>query len=213
MSSTITYKGNTLVTVSDQTKTLKTSGKYLEDDLTVADSTLLKSILIRPDVTLVQKWTLDNSVVNDDEATIPSYSTSAQTVIAAKALTPTITLDYSNYLYYVVERFLTIPSYNTTTKEKGRPDYCCTSYLYEINEIEANTFRSVDGTVYGSRTTNVSGMTWTRAPYWSTASALSMYTATTYTTSQVATAPSISSGVLTVTAPSTQMRGSTREFE
>lgn len=178
----------------------------------VSVPTLLQSIVMRPDATLVQKWTLDKSVVNDDKATIPAYNTSAQVVIAAAALTPTITLDYANYLYYVVERFLTIPSYNTTTKEKGRPDYCCTSYLYEINEIEANTFQSIDGTIYGSRTTNVSGMTWTRAPYWSSPSALGMYTATTYTTGQVATTPSISSGVMTITAPSVQMRGSTTYF-
>ena len=39
MSSTISYKGNTLITVSNATKTLKTSGKYLEDDITVVDVT------------------------------------------------------------------------------------------------------------------------------------------------------------------------------
>lgn len=37
MSSTITYKGDTLTTVDRETKTLKTAGKYLEDDITVTD--------------------------------------------------------------------------------------------------------------------------------------------------------------------------------
>lgn len=39
MSTTITYKNNTLVTVENDTKILKTAGKYMEDDVTVADDT------------------------------------------------------------------------------------------------------------------------------------------------------------------------------
>lgn len=38
MSSTITYKGETIATASNNTKTLKTAGKYLEDDITVTDT-------------------------------------------------------------------------------------------------------------------------------------------------------------------------------
>jgi hypothetical protein len=37
MSTTVTYKGETLTTVENQTRTLLTSGKYLEDDLTLVD--------------------------------------------------------------------------------------------------------------------------------------------------------------------------------
>ena len=37
MSTTVTYKGNTLATVSNNTKTLKTAGKYMEDDVTLVD--------------------------------------------------------------------------------------------------------------------------------------------------------------------------------
>lgn len=39
MSSTITYKGNTLTTVNNQTRVLNTSGKWLEDDITIVDVT------------------------------------------------------------------------------------------------------------------------------------------------------------------------------
>ena len=38
MSATVSYKGNTLVTVSNQTKTLKTAGKYMEADVVIVDS-------------------------------------------------------------------------------------------------------------------------------------------------------------------------------
>ena len=38
MATTVTYKGATLTTATNQTKTLKTSGKYLEDDITITDT-------------------------------------------------------------------------------------------------------------------------------------------------------------------------------
>lgn len=37
MSSTVTYKGSTITTVSNTTKTLTTAGTYLEDDITITD--------------------------------------------------------------------------------------------------------------------------------------------------------------------------------
>ena len=37
MSTTVTYKGETLTSVSNNTKILKTSGKYMEDDVTLVD--------------------------------------------------------------------------------------------------------------------------------------------------------------------------------
>lgn len=37
MSTTVTYKGNTLTTVSNATKTLKTAGKYMEGDVVLTD--------------------------------------------------------------------------------------------------------------------------------------------------------------------------------
>ena len=37
MSTTVSYKNNTLTTVNNQTKTLKTAGKYLEDDIILVD--------------------------------------------------------------------------------------------------------------------------------------------------------------------------------
>ncbi len=38
MSTTVTYKGSTLATLTNQTKTLETSGTWLEDDITITDS-------------------------------------------------------------------------------------------------------------------------------------------------------------------------------
>ena len=37
MSTTVTYKGSTLTTVDNQTRTLKTAGKYMEGDVVLTD--------------------------------------------------------------------------------------------------------------------------------------------------------------------------------
>lgn len=37
MATTVTYKGNEIATVDNNTKTLKTAGKYMEDDVTLVD--------------------------------------------------------------------------------------------------------------------------------------------------------------------------------
>ena len=39
MSTTVTYKGNTLTTAENQTRTLKTAGKYMEADVIITDVT------------------------------------------------------------------------------------------------------------------------------------------------------------------------------
>ena len=39
MSTTVTYKGNTITTATNQTRVLTTAGKYLEDDITLVDVT------------------------------------------------------------------------------------------------------------------------------------------------------------------------------
>ena len=39
MAVTVTYKGSTLTTVENQSKTLRTAGKYMEDDVTLTDVT------------------------------------------------------------------------------------------------------------------------------------------------------------------------------
>ena len=40
MSTTVSYKNNIITTVNNSVKTLKTSGKYMEDDVILTDNTL-----------------------------------------------------------------------------------------------------------------------------------------------------------------------------
>lgn len=62
MSTTVTYKGNTLTTVNNTTKTLKTAGKYMEDDITLVDDSITGSVYQDGDGYLV---------IDDSESTAP----------------------------------------------------------------------------------------------------------------------------------------------
>ena len=48
MSTTVTYKGSTLTSFTNTTKTLKTSGKYMEDDVAITESISLQSKTATP---------------------------------------------------------------------------------------------------------------------------------------------------------------------
>jgi len=175
----------------------------------------LTSYTIRPDAELVKTWSYDAYAVDDWELTIPSYSTSAQTVKASAAATGTYTMDYNNYDYYVVQRMLSIPTYSITTKAKGRVEYWIGEYFYEIVSVPANTFHALitPTTYYTSRNTTVTTAGYTyRSLYWTSGSAISTYTNAVYSVVQTGVAPTNSSGVLTINTPNCTMRGSTTYF-
>lgn len=46
MSTTVTYKGSTIATVENNTKTLLTAGKYCEDDITLVDASVVEDTLL-----------------------------------------------------------------------------------------------------------------------------------------------------------------------
>lgn len=166
---------------------------------------------IRPDAELVQRWVVDERYVEDLAKTLPSYTTTATTLITGANLTPTITLDYTNYSYYYDFRALSIPIYSTTTKVKGRCDFTFATYHYDFVEIPANEIVSMDGSkAYTSRSVASTGAGSSgRTLYWTSATAIAVVTNTNYGPAQSAQAPTISSGVLTVKAPNYTIRGST----
>jgi hypothetical protein len=182
-------------------------------------TTTLKMGVVRPDAELLQTWSADYLLHADKNITIPSYSTTATTLLTGgTALTPTVTLSNANYRYYLLQRFLTIPQYSITTLAKGRQEYTAMSMCYEIVAYPANTFSAlINTTKYASRNTAMipAGNAFVRNIYWSSASALSVYTANTYGCAQtIQTAPAISSGTaasptLTVYTPNATIRGST----
>lgn len=186
----------------DLPTTSRTTARFLED--------VLKTGVLRSDAELVQTWSKDSMFVSTDGGTIPAYSTTAQTLIAGAELTPTVSLTYASYNYYVLVRTITIPSYNTATIEKSRNEYTIASAMYEIVEIPASTFKTLDGSkTYTARSPNVvsAGIAY-RILLWSSATAVTAYSST-YGVHQIPTAPSLSTPTLTLKNPSLQMRGST----
>ena len=86
MSTTVTYKGNTLTTVNNQTHTLTTKGKWMEDDLTLVDVTGSSS-------TLITKSIAANGTYNASSDSADGYS--SVTVNVPNALTVIETTDTS----------------------------------------------------------------------------------------------------------------------
>ncbi len=163
MAATITYKGQTLTTAENQTRTLKTAGKYMEGDVIIEDVTTggaqVKEFGIRGDAELVQSYGADELLVEDLEIARPAYSTTAKTIVTGAALSITVPLDYANYNYYVEMRSLTIPIYDTTTKQKGRADYTANSYHYEVVEVPASEMETLEGKVVStSRSVSVTAL-------------------------------------------------------
>ena len=171
--------------------------------------TVLKDYLLRPDAEKIQTYTYDQLAIEDLGINLPAFKdTAATTLINSSNLTPTITMSYNEYDYYVLERILTIPEYSVTSVAKGREEYQFSSYLYEIVNIPANTFKALGkNTFVTTRNAVVQGMSAIRLLYWSSGSALSVYTSTTYGLTQPVTAPAISSSTLTIKTPTFTFRG------
>lgn len=185
---------------------------YAAADVAVPQT--LKEGLLRSDATLVKTYTLDQMVNADMEITIPAYTTTATTLKASSELSETYTCDLDNYNYFILERMLTIPIYSITSKSKGRVEYHINSAMYEVTEIPANSFETIlDGTKLASRTTSmIAAGNFFRLFYWSSGTALAAQSTASYGTYQAVTAPTISSGVITMKTPVIGIRGHTTYF-
>ena len=176
-------------------------------------SPVYKYGVIRADAEKVKTVSYDKMAVADEGLILPEYNTAAQVIKASEEL-DTYTVDYTNYNYYILERFACTPSYSTTTKAKGRAEYWFGSYCYELVEIPAGNFKSQDKSKsYNSRSVNLyaaGGMP--RLVYWSSGTAVSVYASAAYGCYQTATAPTISSGVITLKSPAWGERGHTTYF-
>lgn len=205
------------ITPSGATQTITADSEYDGLDTVTVNPITLKMGVLLPAAELVQTYSYDKYIHADESVTIPAYTTTATTLKASASLTPTVSLNLTNYDYYVLERFLTIPTYNTTTKQKGRPVYQIYSMAYEIISESGGTFK--DGnTSYTSRITTVTTAGGTgRCIYWSSGTAVTAVNTNSQGVYQTATAPSISSAssntpTLTLKTPALQIRGSTTYF-
>ena len=199
------------LTVSGQTVTAPNG--YYPEDATKTVPIILKPTVLRPDAELVKTFTYDKKAVADLELTLPGYSTTAQTLLASSNLSPTISVNLDNETFFVVERFLTIPEYSTTSKAKGRAEYTYCTYIYELARVPANIIKTIDGSKTITSVSNlISTMTSFRLLYWSSASAISLYASNGYGCYQTPTTPGLSGSTLTIKSPALALRGSTTYF-
>lgn len=176
-------------------------------------STTLTFGAIRPDAELLQTYSYDKYIVSDEEKTLPSYSTTAQTLLASTALSPTITIDTSSYNYLITFRGISIPTYNTTTLGAGRQEYSLTYATFEHVQTPANTFHALVDTSKKYTTTDnyMAAATFTRMGYFSSASSFKIQQSQ-YGAYTALTTPSVSSSTLTIRSPALNMRGSGTYF-
>lgn len=170
--------------------------------------------VLRPDATLVKSFSYDKHIVADEGKTIPLYSTSSTTLLASSALSETYTISY-DYNWFVMVKCLSIPEYSVETKGKGREEYAFSSTLYEVVELpvgavsalidptKANTSRSVTLVATGA---------FSRMLYWSSSTAVTAYSTTSYGVVQGIVAPSYSSGTITFNSPNLIIRGHSTYF-
>ena len=193
-------------TASDvaQGKTAYVNGQKITG---TAASSFIKFGVIRPDAELLQSYTYDKLLVADNVGTWPAYSTSNKTLLSSANLSPTITMSYEDYHYYVLERMYVYPIYNTITVGAGREEYHFSSLCYEIAQVQENTFNAMNGTPYGTRVFTISGEPVGRLIYWTSSSAMAGYNGTAQGLMINPTAPTASSGVLTIKSPSVTVKG------
>ena len=165
--------------------------------------------VIRTDAELVQTWTYDKMLVADEGCTIPStYSTSNQVIKTSENIA-TYTGDPLTYRYYITLRYLTIPEYSIATLGKGREEYVFTVGAYEWVYNPAGQLQSLDGSKsYGQYSQMNALGPISKELYWSSATAVSVYTSSAYCLAQGLAAPSISSNkTITIKSPQVNIRG------
>ncbi len=183
--------------------------------ITGAEVQTLNHILLRPDAEKVATYTYDKYINADEGVEIPAYSTTAKTLKASVNLSPTYSMDLTNYSYYVVERMLTIPEYSVDTKAKGRAEYTFAAAGYEIAAIEANNIHALIEPTRKVTSRTIAVYTtgnFARIVYYSAATTLTTYGSAAYAMYQTVTAPGISGSTLTLKSPAFGVRGHTTYF-
>ena len=159
MSTTVTYKGSTLTTANNQTRTLLTSGKWLEDNIIITDVTSGGSVTITDEVNAtgttcvitsgstptptpipsgnipLNTQLIDyavatlNSVLNGNDGTVESGH-DGSFVSDYTLIDPTMTFTYVGYQWYDMAFYDSSKTYISGTMQDTYKDSAENEYAY-----------------------------------------------------------------------------------
>lgn len=200
--------------------TVTTNGQYnapvghAYSSVDVAIEQSLRTSVLRADAELIRTYSDDFLAVQDENITIKQpYDTTSRTPLAGGARLTTTTsngvaVDLDNYDYLVLQRALTIPIYNTTSIAKGRQEYQIQVMRHQLfNSPTAQLKAIVNNQSYTSASASVGGSYVSRLLYWSSGTALGLYTGLSYGVLQSLQAPTITSNRIILKSPSIIVRG------
>lgn len=142
MSTTVTYKGSTIATVNNQTKTLNTQGQYLEADIILQDVTAGGATkMVTGTFSTGSSTGLARAVTIDYSGS--GYPIMAMVVVDGGAYNSAVTTWYSTIQRYAVGQWTfsksnmtTTPSYGTS----GAANRGVTSWIYKSSTSSATTY-------------------------------------------------------------------------
>lgn len=212
MSTTVTYKGNTLATFSDTTKKLLTSGKYLEDDISITDVLYRNFLPASAELVATATDTLNLSADTSYDSWTPSTTNTSilEAGSARAACNYKLTTNYQTKGIIGACLFTTNYAYTgAIAKNYSVRKIICGIWYYAPSKLPdyANEF-------YG----NVIGGTMGRTTYMSSATATAIYASTAYgigctgTTFSVSSATSATSRTVGFTRPIVYARTNSSYF-
>lgn len=214
--SSLTSVANAIRAKGNTQATLEFPNGFISAIQNIPTGSALKHGVFFPDAELAQIYKYDNMIVADENIEIPEYSTTSQTLKASEILSPEYTTDNVNYKYLVIERCLTIPTYNTIAVGRGRVEYSVSIGAWELISIDANIFKTLidNSKAYSSRNYSFvsAGGNFYRSLYWSSATTVSIYTSTAYGIWQVLVAPTYTNGNICINSPTFQYRTQANVF-
>lgn len=155
MSTTVTYKGETLTTVNNQTRTLETAGTYLEDDITLVDVSQSAPVLqaktnIAP--------TTSSQTITPDVGYDGLSSVQINAMPTGTAGTPTATKGaVSNHAVSVTPKVTNTTGYITGSTKTGTAVSVSASELVSGTKSITENGTGIDVTNYASVDVNVNG--------------------------------------------------------
>ena len=139
----VTYNGNSILTMNgNATNTLLTSGKYLEDDITLTH----QFNFIGSNAELVKSYAKTTTKLSDTNWTGWTPSSTAKSLLATATI-DTVSIDMDNYDYVIQWRFYVAPVYGSSATNTGRfvsHSQTLLQYVFRrpsnITNLQSNTY-------------------------------------------------------------------------